>query len=590
MPAVGFDVQGARQHGYSDQDILNAVAQKSGFDLQGARNAGYSDDEIFTKLTGAAPAVDPNAGAKKVADEQSLGDTLLIGAGRTFDRIGKGMQQAYYAATGDQASSDKLKAEAAEDDRVYAPLKQARPVATAVGESLPAMAVPIGGTPGALATVAKVAGSAAAQKGLEYGTVGERLQNAAEAGAGAAVGGVVIPKVVGVASNAVKGALKGLAGNITPEAMALYQRAQELGIPVNVAQLGDSKFMKTLASSVEQMPFTGAAQKVVDQKNAFNRAVSNTFGEDTEKVTPQVYAAAKQRLGQEFDTLTARNQLNVTPDVEKNIGKILDDAHATASDDTIRAMQNIADRVGNQSKNGTTALLDSNGQPLGETAMRQIPGATYQSIDTQLSNMVKAGGEKGLYAKRLQSELRNAMDNSISSEDQAAWQTTRSQYRNLKAVRDIVAKDAANGDIPPTQLMNALTNSEAGKEAMAMGARGTLGDLGQIGRSFVRDAVPNSGTAQRAMAMGLIGGGGFAFGASPAAIGGMMIGAATAGRMVTKMLNDPRVVTALQQHGLSTTDVLSMPPNRAIQIIGGITGMTTLNNIGEQNDRDSAQR
>lgn len=564
MSNIQFDVQGARANGYSDTQIADAIAKKAGFDAAGARQAGFNDEAIITRLTSAPrpkrEPVDVDAhvaqALKKDAEAMTTRQALEMGAGKTFDMIGKGMQQAYYNVTGNEAELAALKGRVDHNKALYAPIAEAHPVATAVGESAPAMIIPVGGVGATmLGTAGKMAVAGAIPGALEYGTVEERAQKAATGAAGSVVGGVVVPKVAGMTLAASKAALKGLAGKISPEALALATRAQALGIPVNVAQLGDSKFLKTLASSLEHMPFTGGAQSAAKQRTAFTNAVGQTFGEDVNKVTPEVYAAAKSRLGKQFDELAARNELNVTDPLKAKMAAILGDAESTADDNTIRAVKNIMDRVQSQAQGS------------------KLPGATYSSIDTQLSNIIKAGGEKGMYAKRLQETIRNGMDDSISAVDQAAWQQTRNQYKNLKAVRDIVAKDAGRGEIPPAQLMQALNSTQAGKEVMAMGKRGTLGELGQIGKQFVTDTIPNSGTVQRAMAMGLIGGGGYVSGADPTTIALMMGGGATSGRLLNKVLNSPKTLEALTRAGIPLRDLAKIPPSKLVQILGGTIGM-----------------
>jgi hypothetical protein len=55
---AGFDIQGARSDGYSDDDVLNYIRSDrdlSGtFDIDGARKAGYSASDILNEM--AAPA------------------------------------------------------------------------------------------------------------------------------------------------------------------------------------------------------------------------------------------------------------------------------------------------------------------------------------------------------------------------------------------------------------------------------------------------------------------------------------------------------------------------------------------------------
>lgn len=507
---------------------------------------------------------------RKQAQDMGGGDAIAMGAGNMFSRINRGLEQGYRTIIGDEEGLAKLKQRSEREEKLYKPFAEERPVLTAVGSALPAAVAPaVAPSASVGGTLARLGAAGAAPQALSYGTAGERAENAATGAIGNVIGGAVVPKALELGVNAGKTALKSLAGKITPEAMALYQRAQQLGIPVNLAQLGDSKFLKTLASTVEQIPLTGAAGKLDTQRSAYNQAVARTFGEDADRITPEVYAAAKKRIGGEFNNLSGRNNLTVTPQFRQNVDQILKEAEATGSDDTVRAVRNISDRLNNQTAQGS-AIVGTNGQPMNAPTMI-IPGKTYQSIDTELSNIIKGGGEKGFFAKRLRNEIQGAFDQSISAADQGAWTQARDQYKNLKAVRDIVAKDADNGNIPPTRLMSALNNSEAGKEAMAMGTRGQLGELGQIGRQFVRDPIANSGTVPRAVSMGVLGGSAWTAPASTAAVAATTIGT---GRLVTKLINSPRVIQAVTSRGVSARDLLKMPPSQALQIIGGATGMT----------------
>lgn len=45
-----FDINGARQAGYSENEIADFMAQQRGFNISGAREAGYSDNEILAHL------------------------------------------------------------------------------------------------------------------------------------------------------------------------------------------------------------------------------------------------------------------------------------------------------------------------------------------------------------------------------------------------------------------------------------------------------------------------------------------------------------------------------------------------------------
>jgi hypothetical protein len=576
MPNIQFDVEGARQH-YSDDQIADALAQKANFDAIGARSAGYKSIDIINRLvapkqtSSPTPVLQDNIG--KMDDNGAI-DAAVVGAGRTVDRIGKGMKQLWYGITNNDKAAADLKMEADEDNKQYAKLQEQHPVTTAIGESLPSMAIPIGAPATTLATAGRMVAASAIPAALEYGSTEERTKNATGAATGAVVGGVLVPKAAGAAYQAGKNTLRSMVGDVTPEAIALAQKAEAAGIKVNAAQLGDSKFLKTLASALEQMPFTGAAQTASKQRGDFTRAVSKTFGDDVDKITPEVYARNRTRLGQSFDDLSMRNTLNLDRTTLDRLDNTLNEARQFGDDGTIRAVENLYNRVIRQSEATAKEVPSAfEGIPAHRTFV-EIPGAAYSSMDKSMGEIIKAGGEKGNYVKQMQLALREAMDRSISPADKETWNQTRTQYKNLKAIRDVVSRDAADGNVPPTTLMNALNSTEAGKEAMAMGNRGGLGDLGRIGRQFVRDQVPNSGTAQRAIAMGLIGGGGYAFGAEPSQIAGMMAGGATAGRVLNKVLNNPNVVASLGKQGMTVADLVKLPPPTIARILGGITGVT----------------
>jgi len=48
---MAFDIQGAKDAGYSDDEIIDYMSKDNGFDIAGARNAGYTTNEIYEHLT-----------------------------------------------------------------------------------------------------------------------------------------------------------------------------------------------------------------------------------------------------------------------------------------------------------------------------------------------------------------------------------------------------------------------------------------------------------------------------------------------------------------------------------------------------------
>ena len=507
-----------------------------------------------------APAIDPSKvqwddAPKKLApaDTPGIGQTVMISAGRTFDKIGDGLAQMYLAAKGEKSSLDGLRRNVEAKDELYKPLQAARPIATALGESLPYMAVPIGAGSTALSTAGRLALSGAAPGAIEYGSIEDRAKKAAIGATSALAGGYLVPKVAGLAKSGASKVVRKVAGEVSPEARALYSKASEFGIPVNAAQLSDSKPLKVLQSTVDKLPFSGAAKSRDAQQSAFNRAVSRQFGENTDRVTTDVYAAAKGRIGAEFERLSANNTLNASDDLLGRLSSIQDEAAKFGTDDSARAVRSSIDEL--------LSKVDANGK---------IPGRAYQALDSKLGGLTKSGGEKAHFLGQLRETLRDAMDGSIAEADKAAWATARSQYRALKTVRDLIAK-STDGNVSPALLMGRVNANNAGKEAMAAGRGGNLGDLAKIGQRFVKDPVPDSGTAQRLWTLGGVGG--------LASITGLPAAALTAGatmaagRGVNKALNSQSVMRGLLDAGPSFADVLAENPGLLSFTTGRLGGL-----------------
>lgn len=113
----------------------------------------------------------------------------------------------------------------------------------------------------------------------------------------------------------------------SPEVANLASSAiNDYGIPLKASQVVPSRIAKTLDSVSGKVPFSGAQDFAATQQKAFNRAVAGTIGEDTDQITPAIYAQAKKRIGGVYDDITARNQVGITPDVQNQLASVLQDA------------------------------------------------------------------------------------------------------------------------------------------------------------------------------------------------------------------------------------------------------------------------
>lgn len=83
---AGFDIQGARSAGYSDDDVLNYIRSDrdlSGtFDIDGARKAGYSASDILNEMAGTGRSTGPLDAIQHGVSEG------VIGVGKTLKNLG----------------------------------------------------------------------------------------------------------------------------------------------------------------------------------------------------------------------------------------------------------------------------------------------------------------------------------------------------------------------------------------------------------------------------------------------------------------------------------------------------------------------
>jgi hypothetical protein len=297
-----------------------------------------------------------------------------------------------------------------------------------------------------------------------------RLVNTAT-GAGLGVAGSKLGSMLAASAQRAQAAI--------PEATrAIAAKAKQYGIALSPAQLSNSPLVQYLGNQFGILPGAGGAKVAEQQSAAFNRALANTIGVDAPRITPEVYAAKKAADSRAFEALTARNNLTVTGDLAMRLKALQDDANIVggqAAEATRNAIEGLYARMG---ADGT------------------IPGKAYQSLDSALGRATKGGGESAHYIGQVRDAIRNAMDQSIAPADREAWRVLRQQYGDRKTLRDLVAK-SDGGDLSPQAVMGRVASNNSGKERMASGTRGTLGELAQIGQAM--RPPRSSGTAERLM-------------------------------------------------------------------------------------------
>jgi hypothetical protein len=345
--------------------------------------------------------------------------------------------------------------------------------------------------------------------------------------------GGLSPAIAGAGRQATVSGISRLMAKPSPEVSRLAQVAADNGIPLKASQVSPSQIAKHVDSVSAQVPFSGAGTFQDQQRQAFNRAVSKTIGEDAPKLTSDVMERAKQRIGASYDDLAQRVQTKVTPQVQQQLDDILTNAKQFGNDDSIKAVNSALERVAQQTTGGV------------------LPGPAFKSLDSQLGQIAANGGEKGNYAKQLRGVLREAFSNSAGPEDAAQMKLANQQYANLKTIEPLIAKDSVSGNVSPQALLGRVAANKAGKSAMAFGRRGDLGDLANIGKQFMGEAK-DSGTAVRNQVFsGLKTGGKIGAGLLAGSVVGLpsailgSLGTVKTARSIQKLMQNPALLDQL---------------------------------------------
>lgn len=475
-----------------------------------------------------------NPPAPPPPEEVSPMQAALISAGKSITRLGQGAQNLYYSATGNDAANAALANTVATDNAAVAPVEAAHPVASTLGAMAPALAT---GSPLALAALG----------GLEYGTPEERAARAAGGYLGGKLG-----NLVGSGAARVLQPVKGVADEFTGATRALFDK---YGINPLPSQVTGSAPLGWLESTVAQLPGGASVRAAVDaQQQGLNKATMSAIGSDSDLVTPEAVQAAKDALGTTMRNVTSP----VTVAIDDTAQKQLD---AVASSYMKR--------------------LDVSQKPIVQSYLDDIksfggalPGDVYQNTRVELGQLADGARNTGvgLALKGIQKALDGAFQRSADAESGAAAQAARTQYRIAATVNPMAT---ITGDISPARLASG-----------AKSLPGAGGDLAQLGARM--KSLPNSGTMQRLIYQGILGGG---VGAGTELATGDPLAAAKygAGTFAAPYLASKLLTSGVFRKYLEN-GLLNLPPTaeqKLIESFGGAGGLLGIGAAGQLGQRFS---
>lgn len=385
----------------------------------------------------------------------------------------------------------------------------------------------------------------------------EKLMQAFTGGAAGALGAGALKAVSNVAQP-VTNAL----GDIGQKAV---QTLRDAGVPVDVAQATGSAFLNRTKAALIDNPFTAGKEEAFAamQKSAYNKAIAKTMGEDATAITPEVIAAAKQRLGDNYDIIASRNNIHFDKQMNESLKAIEEEAQQVLSPEQFATVKKQVDNI--------FAKADANGGAL--------HGEQYQSIKRVLDKI--SGGrdtDVAQYSRDLKEALLAGLSRSAEASgnkaDVALLKQTNKQYSNMKKIEDVVLKNP-QGDVSPSLLSNSLTTKA--KRYSIYQDDPELANLARAGKLVLEQKLPNSGTMARFLAQ------------SPITAGIK----ATYGKAAQMAINNPRIANYLEQ-GVSPgmlRNILNIPQAAGAYVPEyaakpGVAGATALRELINLRNRE----
>lgn len=348
--------------------------------------------------------------------------------------------------------------------------------------------------------------------------------------AGQATEGTKMEPVARIAAAVSAGSLPSLASRavtpmpISPDRQKLVEALAREGVPLTAGQKTGSTPLRYAESIFGESPGAGGqTSRIMEaQGEAFTSAAMRRAGAEG-LATPDALQANYKRLGNEFETLSARNTLTADTALGQDIGKTLREYDKILPSEQRTIIGNLA-----------TEIVDRFSAGGGK-----MSGADYQAIRSRLSKRAQnARGKDDDYAgaaRGLRDALDKGMKRSISPSDAEAWDLARKQWGAQKVLERAASgagAEAAQGRISPAQLR--VASALGDKSGYARG-QGDFAELARAG-SALMTPLPNSGTGQRLNLAQILGAGA---GGTAGGIPGAIAGAAAPGAAGRVLMSGP---------------------------------------------------
>lgn len=550
---------------------LDAYEQRLDTALRGAHAAG--DTASAQRIASALSSYQANKKQHSAVNDVGPVDSLMIGAGNTFNKIGAGVASLF----GGDDTDARINAEQAESDRLMAPLRDERPVTSAIGGALPYVAT------------APLSGGLTTQAALGAGLGG--LEHSQQGGSGQAqnamIGGglAALPFGVGRAMRNVTGrapqnaglnttvdlvspgailrtgpadgafeipqdlvdrlnqSIGGAAGDAAPAFGA--DEAMALGMRLTPGERTGNVALQKLEASLSSNPITSGPFDAIKGQN--QRVVNEIAGEaigvklppGADELSEDLLDTARTTLSNQFELLTEGRQIPVTPEFTAQL-----DALVQGADKGLFGAGEVAGKALSR---------------LQRMAFGSITDAQYQSFSSDIGKQLRSSALEWVDKEPLiavKNLLDDAVESSLGPAELAAFREVRSRWRNMVALE--APGVWKGGNVSGRSLANYLKRTD---KTGFMYGRNTS-PLYQVGRAAQRFApvVGDSGTATRSF--------------------------------MNQFLNNPVSTVALSPAYAAARAYTAIPQSAALSGVGGLmaapavglglAGLLSDNNLGVQ--------
>lgn len=455
----------------------------------------------------------------------SGGEKILAGIGKSFSDTGLAAKQ--IAANVGNSISDKLvsddsvlrlRQEATDrKQRDAALMKTAGGMAgNLVGYLAQGMALPVGGLAAGLSRAgATGAGSAlAASPAIEAGLYGlaqgalmpvgegeSRMQNTAMGGLlGAGTTGAfrLVGKGLRAPGKMVDDAMSGASTSEYQRAVGLLDDA---GVPLSSGQRSGANWLKATENTLADVPWGGKPLQTLQegQRRAYQRALLQRVGLDdgSDMITRETLEKAADNLSDQYAKALGGKRVSIADDAFISDLAELEAAHTSFVDTPMKGrIKSVVDQF----------IEKATKEP-------EVSGEWYQAQRSLFAKRSRGSGElAGLYG-----DLKTVLDDAFRRAAGDAKQGLDAQWAQLSQLKEILKANggalSSEGFISPVQLARKAAQKPGGSEWK---------DLTRAAAAVLPDRMGNSGTAQRNMLLGLLGGGGIAMDPASLIYGPMM--------------------------------------------------------------------